>query len=111
MTVNKTVSLSLGNKIMIIVIGVIVVKEACVDEALKLSQQHVNRSRKEIGCIAHGVHIDSENPQRLVFLEKWQDRASLTKHFEEPTSIEFIKNVKGLVMTTPEMAIYNATKL
>ena len=51
--------------IVIIVIGSIVVKAGSVDDALKVSQQHVSRSRSEPGCIAHGVHIDSENPQRL----------------------------------------------
>lgn len=96
---------------MIIVIGAIVVKEGCVDEALKVSQQHVNRSRKEIGCIAHGIHIDSENPQRLVFIEKWKDKASLSQHFNEPASIEFAKKVESLVVTTPEMAIYDGAKL
>jgi len=51
---------------MIIVLGSAIVKDGRIDEALKISQQHVNRSRNEPGCIAHGVHLNFENPQRLV---------------------------------------------
>jgi len=96
---------------MIIVIGSIVVKEGCVDKALKISQQHVDHSRSEDGCIMHGVHIDSENSQRLVFVEEWKDQASLSQHFVEPTSIEFVKKIEALVVKAPEMAVYDATQL
>ena len=96
---------------MIIVLGSVIVKDGCIDEALKISQQHVERSRNEPGCITHGVHLDSENSQRLVFVEKWSDQASLTQHFKEPTSIEFVKQLKEIVANTPEMSIFNATQL
>lgn len=96
---------------MVIVLGSIIVKEGRVEEALKISQQHVNRSRNEPGCIAHDVHIDSENPQRLVFVEKWSDHASLSLHFKESTSIEFVNKIKEIVTHSPEMTIYDATQL
>ena len=96
---------------MIIVLGSVIVKDCCIDESLKISQQHVNRSRNEPGCIAHAVHLDSENSQCLVFVEKWSDQASLNQHFKEPTSIEFVKKLKEIVTNTPEMSIYDATQL
>ena len=96
---------------MIIVLGSVIVKDGCIAEALKISQQHVDRSRNEPGCIAHGVHLDSENSQRLVFVEKWSDQATLSQHFKEPTSIEFVKKLKEIVTNTPEMSIYDATQL
>ena len=55
---------------MIIVLGSALIESGRVAEALALSKQHVERSRAEPGCVAHGVHIDSENPRRLVFVEK-----------------------------------------
>lgn len=96
---------------MIIVIGSFVVKKGCVEDALKLSQQHVDHSRNESGCITHGVHLDSENPQRLVFVEEWRDQASISQHFAEATSIEFVKKLESLVVEAPEMAVYDATQL
>ncbi len=34
---------------------------------------HCGRSRAEPGCIAHNCHYDVENPDLLVFVEKWMD--------------------------------------
>ena len=96
---------------MIIVLGSVIVKDGRIDEALEISQQHVNRSRNEPGCIAHGVHLDVENSQRLVFVEKWSDQVSLTQHFKEPTSIAFVKEIKEIVTHSPEITIYDATQL
>ena len=62
----------------------IIVRAEQVDEALRLSRQHVERSRAEPGCIAHAVHRDAENPLRLVFVEKWVDMAALQLHFCVP---------------------------
>lgn len=95
---------------MIIVLGNILVKRDKVDEALAVSQQHVHRSRGESGCIAHAVHIDSEDSQRLVFVEKWRDQESLSAHFKQPDSIEFVKALESLVVETPQMSIYEANQ-
>ena len=67
---------------MILVLGSVVVRDGCLDEALALSQLHTRRSREEPGCIAHAVHLDPENPRRLVYVEKWSDLAALGQHFE-----------------------------
>ena len=69
---------------MIVVTGSVTAREDSFDEILKLSQEHVNRSRTEPGCIAHAVHVDCENPLRLVFFERWVDRDALLRHFAVP---------------------------
>lgn len=96
---------------MIIVLGSVVVKDGCIDEALTISQQHVNRSRSESGCIAHGVHLDSENSLRLVFVEKWSDQASLSQHFKEPASIDFVHRLKEISAHEPDISIYDTIQL
>ena len=86
-------------------------EEGRVDEALKLSQQHVDHSRTEPGCITHGVHLDSENPQRLVFVEQWENQPALAQHFKESTSIDFVKNLVALSDQTPIISVFDATQL
>ena len=66
---------------MIVVTGSVTAEPDTFDEVLRLSLEHVHRSRKEPGCISHAVHVDCENPQKLVFLEQWADRAALLAHF------------------------------
>lgn len=74
-------------------------------ECIALSQ----RSRAEPGCLAHNVHADCEQPDRLVFVEKWQDRASLLTHFAVPESGAFVQAISRLSTERPVMDIYDAT--
>ena len=75
---------------MIVVTGVIVARPETVDQLVEASLDHVHRSRTEPGCLAHHVHVDVEDPLRLVFIERWADRAALDEHFRQVGSIEFV---------------------
>jgi quinol monooxygenase YgiN len=69
---------------------------------------HCRRSRAEPGCIAHNCHYDVEHPDRLVFVEKWADAASLLAHFGLKESRDFIAAVSALSTEPPAMDIYKA---
>jgi quinol monooxygenase YgiN len=93
---------------MIIVIGSVTVRADAIEEALRLSQQHVNRSREEAGCISHGVHIDNEDPNRLVFVERWESMEHLEQHFQVAESGEFVGKMAELATVAPTMELYQA---
>ena len=95
---------------MILVLGSVVVHEGSIDEAIRLSQEHVRRSRAEPGCMAHAVHRDCGNPQRLVFVEEWADEASLREHFQVPASRSFVAGLSALAAEAPTMSIYSAQR-
>jgi quinol monooxygenase YgiN len=96
---------------MIIVLGSVIAKAGCLAEALLLSQEHVERSRKEAGCIGHAVLQDTEHPQRLVFVEQWSDTAALAAHFKVPESRIFVKELSALAEAAPHMDIFEANKI
>jgi quinol monooxygenase YgiN len=68
------------------------VLRACLD--------HVERSRKEPGCISHDVHVDCQNPMRLFFFEQWADETALRTHFAVEGSKAFVKSLKGRIVET-----------
>ena len=53
---------------MIMVTASILAREDSFDEVLRLSLEHVERSRGEPGCVSHDVHVDCQNRLRLFFL-------------------------------------------
>jgi quinol monooxygenase YgiN len=69
---------------------------------------HCRRSRTEPGCIAHNCHYDVENPDLLVFVEKWADAAALLAHFAVPESGAFVRAIAALATEAPAMQIYAA---
>ena len=96
---------------MIVVTGSVTARQDSFDEARRLSLEHVHRSRNEPGCISHAVHIDCENPLKLVFLEQWADRAALLAHFAVPASRDFVRALQPLAAAATTIEIYDATRL
>jgi quinol monooxygenase YgiN len=96
---------------MIVVTGSVTAREEAFDEVRKLSLEHVRRSRQEPGCISHAVHVDCENPLRLVFIEQWADRAALLAHFAVPASRDFVRALRPLAAAATTIQLYDATEL
>jgi quinol monooxygenase YgiN len=94
---------------MILVLGSVIARDGYLPQVLAMSREHVARSRKEPGCIAHGVHQDTENSQRLVFVEQWATEDSLWEHFKVSASRAFAKSMGELSAETPTLSIYQAT--
>jgi quinol monooxygenase YgiN len=96
---------------MIIVTGTILARQDSFAQVLKLSREHVERSRKEDGCVSHDVHTDTENPLRLFFFERWRDEEALRTHFAVPASREFVKGLRDLIVETSGTEIWRAEKI
>jgi quinol monooxygenase YgiN len=95
----------------IIVTGSVKARPDTLDELLRISLEHVRRSRREPGCLLHTVHYDVEYPNRLVFLEHWSDRDALTAHFNVPESGAFARALAELAAESPRIDIYDAVAL
>ena len=96
---------------MIIVTGSATARPASLAEVLRLSLEHVQRSRQEPGCLLHTVHQDVEDPNRVVFVEHWADRDALMVHFAVPASGEFVRAITNLTEGPPTLEIYDAQPL
>ena len=96
---------------MIIVLASVTLQPGRIDEALALSQEHVERSRAEPGCLAHAVHQDTEDAHRLVFVERWAGRAALAAHFKVPASRAFVETLSSLAGAPPQMTLYEASEV
>src|SRR4030095_8339928 len=96
---------------MIVVTGSVTARPDTFDEVRKLSLEHVRRSRTEPGCISHAVHVECENPLKLVFFEQFADCAALLTLFAVPPARVFARALKSLAAAATTIEIYDATKL
>jgi quinol monooxygenase YgiN len=96
---------------LIIVTGSLTARAETYDEVLRLSREHVQRSRLEPGCLSHDVHVDVDDPHRLVFLERWADHDALLAHFAVAASQQFVRDVGPLVASPPTLELYQAEPL
>src|SRR3954449_10057760 len=93
---------------MILVTGSILARPDTFDDVLRLSLEHVERSRLEPGCISHAVHVDCQNPMRLFFFEQWADEAALRAHFAVPATRSFVRGLRDLIVETSGTQVYRA---
>lgn len=96
---------------MIIITGSVLTNVANRAEIESISIAHCRRSRSEPGCIAHQVHADCEQPDRLVFLELWADEAAVRTHFAVPESNAFVSRLRALATEPPEIRLYAANAI
>ena len=96
---------------MIIITGSLRGRADTLAELLESSREHALRSRGEPGCLEFGLMIDSEDPLRLVFVERWADQAALGVHMKVPAAREFGKRVAALIDQPPELNMYDASEL
>ena len=96
---------------MIVVTGNVTARADSFEEVRRLSLAHVHRSRTEPGCISHAVHVDCENPLRLVFFEQWADRNALLAHFAVPASRDFVRALQSLASEATSIELYESTRL
>jgi quinol monooxygenase YgiN len=96
---------------MILVWGSVEALDESLEEMLRLSLEHVARSRGEPGCISHTVSIDAENQKRLNFFEEWKDLDALHRHFEVSASVEFAARLVKLSTEPPELRIYDSSRI
>jgi quinol monooxygenase YgiN len=95
----------------IIVTGTVLARADTFEEILRISTEHVVRSRAEPGCISHAVFRDTEDPLRLQFVERWADMGALKAHFAVPASGVFVAALGTLADEPPEMKLYDATEI
>ena len=96
---------------MIIVLGHTTIQPDKIEKALRVSQEHVERSKSEPGCLEPGVHRSAEDLSRLVFVERWLDLASLQAHFALRESVQLVRSLAALAIEAPSISIYNAEQV
>ena len=90
---------------MLIVTGSVTARPDSFEALRREALDHVHRSRAEPGCLTHSVHVDCEEPLRLVFYEEWSDRAALNAHFSQPGSAAFMQAVRELAAASTRVRI------
>lgn len=82
---------------MIFVIATIEISTDAIETYKAAARPCVEATRRESGCLSYDLNQDLETPHKFVFVERWQDRASLGAHFETAHLAAFAKAVGPLI--------------
>lgn len=96
---------------MLIVTGILAARADTIGELRTLSLEHVARSLAEPGCLEHGVAADANDALRLIFFERWIDRAALDAHFKVPATRAFARRAGELAARPATLHVYEASEI
>ncbi len=65
---------------MIKIISKNMLKDGKKDEFIKLTEELIEKTRKEDGCISYKLLEDINNPLILTFVEDWKDEEAIKNH-------------------------------
>lgn len=71
----------------------------------EISGQQVRLSREEDGCLNYWYFEDQMEPGTFFFYEEWKDRAAVSFHFEQAYCLDFVKKLRDLTASKPDMHI------
>ncbi len=79
------------------------------DAFVQAAQPCIAATRKEQGCVFYELYASTDNPDTLMYFEKWTSRDALAKHMEAEHMKAFasVKEERGLQIGDTEVAIFD----
>lgn len=65
---------------MIFVIATAQIKPGSLDRCMAAARPCIAETVKEAGCISYDVHVSITDPDKVVFVERWESKAHLAAH-------------------------------
>lgn len=96
---------------MIMVIARFEAKPGQRDEVVRLAAPCIEATRKEAGCISYELMLSTENPDGLVFVERWESRAALDAHLKTEHIAAFKEARAPHVEGPSRLALFEAKEL
>lgn len=69
---------------MLFVIATLAIKPGTYDALVAATQNCLEETRKEPGCLSYDLNVDVTDHTKLVFVERWESRPALEAHFRAP---------------------------
>lgn len=69
---------------LIYVVATLTTRPGTAAKVLDSARICIEKTRAEAGCIAYDLHTSITDPDKLVFVEKWETREALTAHSKQP---------------------------
>ena len=90
---------------MIVVVAKSIVKPDQIETYKHTTARLIEETRKETGCISYDLFQDTNNPNILTFIEKWENKQYLELHMNTAHFKEIVPMLRDL-RESSEMNIY-----
>lgn len=82
---------------MVIVKGIIPVRDEAREQALALVQQLARQARDEEGCLCYEVYVQADAPRIIMLWQQWTNLDALEDHFDSDYLDLFLDGIQDLI--------------
>ena len=90
---------------MIGVIAKLSIQEGKTKEAINLIKELMTSVAEEEGTLSYTMNRDKADPNTIVIMERYKDKAALEYHSSRPGFKAFFEKIGGLLAGKPEISI------
>jgi quinol monooxygenase YgiN len=90
---------------MIGVIAKLAIKEGKTGDAIKLIKELMTSVAEEEGTLSYTMNQDKADPNTIVIMERYKDKAALEYHSSTPGFKAFFEKIGGLLAGKPEISV------
>lgn len=91
---------------MIVVVGRVQTSTELRDQLVQIGQAVAGASRQEPGCISYRLYEDTELENAFVFVEEWESREALERHFATAHIAEFMQAIQAAIVAPPDVKFH-----
>jgi quinol monooxygenase YgiN len=91
---------------MIVVVGRVKTDAQKRDELIRVGVAVAQASRVEEGCHSYRLYEDIEIPDEFVFVEEWESREALERHFATAHVASFLQAIRATITAPPDVKFH-----
>ncbi len=82
---------------MVIVKGVIPVRDTLRESAVALAQELASQARAENGCVSYEVYVKADTPRVIMLWQQWKTLDDLERHFDSDHLDAFLDRIPDMI--------------
>ncbi|MCD4820884.1 MAG: antibiotic biosynthesis monooxygenase [Methanococcoides sp.] len=95
---------------MIMIVAKNKVREDKKQEFLKITEELIQKSQNEKGCISYDLYEDIDDPYTLTFIESWKDMKAIDLHNKADHFMKIVPKLADLIEGEIEVKMYRPAK-
>ncbi|MGO9387731.1 MAG: putative quinol monooxygenase [Methanobacterium sp.] len=96
---------------MIIVNATITVKPGERDNIILKSNDLIELTRLEAGCISYKLFKSTEDDNVLMMIEQWENFEDLESHMQTEHFLAYVEDIEDMINKNIDIAVYSADKI
>jgi quinol monooxygenase YgiN len=96
---------------MIIVLAKITAKENMANNIINEAQGLIKATRAEKGNIEYNLYAPADDPNTLLFVEKWEEKKDLESHIEQPHFVNFGPAIGDYLAKDLDISVYSSEEV